>query len=255
MPGFFTELARLEAEGAPFILATVIEAGGSTPREVGAQMAVTAEALWGTVGGGAIELRCVEIARALLSDPLRETETLDVHLNHDLGMSCGGRMKVFMQKITAAPRLWIFGAGHCGTALAHLAPRVGWAVTVIDHRPEWADPARFPEGVHVIAAHPVERLSEARPAPHDYAVIVNYSHALDGEVLAALLSAPPRYIGQMASRRKWIKLREGLLAQGFSEAVVDQVRAPVGLPIQAFTPEEIAVSILAQMVAERRAAP
>ena len=106
------------------MLATVVDTGGSTPRLAGAQMAVRDDDIHGTVGGGAFEQRVIQVARALLADPRRRVETLDVHLVRDLAMCCGGRMSVFMQKVDPAPPLRIYGAGHIGTELARVAALV-----------------------------------------------------------------------------------------------------------------------------------
>jgi xanthine dehydrogenase accessory factor len=253
MSGFFARLARLEAERRPFVLCTVTDTGGSTPRLAGAQMAVAAAEQHGTVGGGAFEWRVVQDARALLADPARTTAAVDVHLVRDLGMCCGGRMTAFLQKVESAPRVWIFGAGHVGAALAEMARRVGFEVVVADPRPEWAAPARFPEGVRVLDVEPEDLVRAEPPAPADYVVITTHDHALDEALVRKLAAHELTYIGLVGSRGKWGRFRKRL-RERVPAAALDRVRCPVGLDIGAATPEEIALSIVGEMVARRRGA-
>lgn len=238
------------------VLASVTDTGGSTPRLAGAVMAVTAAAQFGTVGGGAFERHVIEAARALLADPGRATAVVDVHLVRDLGMCCGGRMTAFLNKQAPAQRLYVFGAGHVGTELCHLAERVGFEVIAIDGRADWADPARFPPSVQVEDAEPDDRLRTA-PLPSDaYCVITTHSHELDERLVELLSAAPPAYVGLIGSRGKWARFRGRLEARGVPARFLDAVRCPVGLDIGAATPAEIAVSIVGELVATlRRAAP
>lgn len=248
----FADLARLETARRPFVLCTVVDTGGSTPRLAGSLMAVEAEAQHGTIGGGEMERRVVEAARALLAEPRRHADTWSAHLVRDLGMCCGGQMKVFMQKVEPAPRLWIYGAGHVGTALAAAAQGAGFAVTVVDARAEWADPARFPADVTVVDAEPEDHL-KATPPPEDaFVVVVTHSHPLDEALIRRLLEAPPRYLGLIGSRGKWARFRQRLSARGVTDDQLAQVRCPVGLDIGAETPAEIAISIVAELVQARR---
>ena len=122
MVNFYEELARLTREGRPFVLATVIDSAGSTPQKPGSKMLVleTGEAI-GTVGGGAIELQIIEAAKALFRTP-ETSRVVETQLTHDLGMCCGGKMKVFLEKHEAQAKLWVFGAGHVGQELAAAAP-------------------------------------------------------------------------------------------------------------------------------------
>jgi xanthine dehydrogenase accessory factor len=249
--GFFAVLARLEAERRPFVLATVTDTCGSTPRLAGAQMAVWADGFCGTVGGGAFEWRVQQDARTLLADPARQTAQIEVHLVRDLGMCCGGRMSAFLQKVEAAPRAWIFGAGHVGTALAEMALRVGFEVVVVDPRAEWAGAARFPAGVRVVDAEPEDHLRAEPPHSADFVVITTHDHALDEALVRKLAAHDLAYLGLVGSRGKWGRFRKRLRERVPAEAL-DRVRCPVGLDIGAATPEEIAVSIVGEMIARRR---
>lgn len=251
---FFARLAALARDGVPFVIVTVTDTGGSTPRLAGAMMGVSATGQWGTIGGGAFEHHVIAEARALLAAPGRSTAVVDVHLVRDLGMCCGGKMTAFLNKTEPAPSLWIFGAGHVGAELAPLAQRAGFQVTVVDERAEWADPDRFPEGVEVLDADPEDLLKRRRPGPHAYVVVTTHSHALDEQLVGALSSEPPAYTGLIGSRAKWARFRARLNERGVPAAFLDAVRSPVGLDIGAVTPAEIAVSIVAELVAVRRAA-
>lgn len=254
----FAWAAACVSRGEAFVLATVTDTGGSTPRLAGAMMGVTLEGQAGTVGGGAFEHRVVEAARALLAAPGQATTLVDVHLVRDLGMCCGGRMTAFLNKTEPAPRLWIFGAGHVGTSLAPVAALAGFAVTVVDERAEWARADRFPPEVAVLDAEPVDLLKRPgagldRPGPRDLVVVTTHAHDLDERLIHALASAPPAYLGLIGSRNKWAKFRARLTERGVEAAFLDAVRSPVGLDIGALTPAEIAVSIVAELVAFRRA--
>ncbi len=252
MSAFYAHLAELEAARRPFVLATVVDTGGSTPRLAGAQMAVRDDDIHGTVGGGAFEQRVIQVARALLADPRRRVETLDVHLVRDLAMCCGGRMSVFMQKVDPAPPLRIYGAGHIGTALARVAALTGFEVTVVDARAEWADPERFPLDVTVVDAEPEDHLAGSPPGPVESVVVGTHDHALDEVLVRRLAGHSARYVGVIGSRGKWARFVSRLTARGVDPAFLERVRCPMGVDIGAVTPEEIAISVTAELVARRR---
>lgn len=247
----YRQLSALERARTPFVLATVTDTGGSTPQLAGAVMAVCDATFHGTVGGGFFEQRVIEVARALLTDPARRVDGVDVHLVRDLGMCCGGRMKVFMQKVTPAPRLRIYGAGHVGTALAAMADLAGFEVTVVDARAEWADAARFPSTVTVADEEPEDHLRAQPPDADTRVVVVTHSHPLDEALVRMLAQDPPRYLGVIGSRAKWARFVTRLTARGVDAAWLATVRCPMGLDIGAVTPEEIAVSVVAELVAHR----
>jgi xanthine dehydrogenase accessory factor len=248
----FALLAELEARGVPLVLVTVTDTGGSAPRLAGARLAVWAEGCAGTVGGGAFEHRCLAEARALLAHPHPPTRTLSVHLAHDLGMCCGGRMTALLTYEAPTPRLLILGAGHVGTALAALAAALGEVrVVVVDERREWADPARFPAAVVVHEEDPQRALARLRPGPTDAVVVVTHDHGLDEALIRDLASHPAGYVGLIGSRAKWARFRTRLAGRGVPEEALARVRCPVGLPIGASSPGEIAVSVLAEWIAAR----
>jgi xanthine dehydrogenase accessory factor len=248
----YAEIAALVAEGRPFVVATVIESAGSTPQKPGSKMVVLSDgSLRGTVGGGAIEQQIIDAARALL-EAAEQTRVIETHLTHELGMCCGGRMKVFLEKHGAAARLTVFGAGHVAKELAALAHHVGFRVTVVDARAEWATAARFP-GCEVLRVDPADHARMLAGGEHDYFCVTTHDHPLDQAVVEALLNKPAAYLGVIGSRRKAERFRMRLKAAGAGDAALDRIRSPMGLPIGALTPAEIAVSIVAELVQLRRA--
>jgi xanthine dehydrogenase accessory factor len=234
------------------VLATVVASRGFTPRKPGARMLIAADgATVGTIGGGAIERKVLEEARALLGRG--GTAYLKTHLTQELGMCCGGEMSVFLECMTAAPRLFLFGAGYIAKPLAAIAAGCGFEVEVIDARPEWAIESRFPTSRVVLRA-PDAYARELETTAEDYAVIVTHDHALDQQLVQALLPRPLRFLGMIGSVPKHRKFVLRLRARGFAEADIERLRTPLGLGIGAETPEEIAVSVVAELVAVRRGA-
>lgn len=166
-------------------------------------------------------------------------------------MCCGGEMTVHVEAIETAPRLFVFGAGYLARALVPLAAGCGFRVTVVDERGEWADPASFPRAtVHCRA--PEEFVREARFEPRDYAVIVTHDHALDQRLVEALLPHPLAFLGMIGSVPKQRKFALRLRARGFADSDIARLRTPLGVAVGAATPEEIAVSVMAEVIAARR---
>lgn len=248
----YAELARLTEEGRAFILATVIDSAGSTPQKPGTKMIVLRDgAIRGTVGGGAIEKQVIDAALALF-DAKESSRLLETHLTHELGMCCGGKMKIFLEKHAAVAELFVFGAGHVGRELAVLAHRVRFRVTVVDDRPEWTRRERFGEGIRVETADPA-RIALALPGGVNvYFCVTTHDHPLDQAVLEALLRKPAAYHGVIGSVRKAERFKLRLRASGFTDEELAKMRSPMGLPIAALTPEEIAVSIVAELIQIRR---
>jgi xanthine dehydrogenase accessory factor len=246
-------LARCRRERVPAVLVTVIAVTGSAPQVPGAKMLVTGDGrAAGTIGGGAFERRLLEEARALLAGGSESARLLTLNLTRDLGMCCGGEMRVFLERILGAERLVIFGAGHISRALCEAAARVGFEVTVVDEREEWARRERFPAARQVVCEEPEVALPELVLDPATYCVVVTHSHPLDQAIVKALLGAPVRFLGMVGSRTKRNKFLMRLRAQGATPEHLARVRTPLGMDIGAVTPEEIAVSILAELVAVRR---
>lgn len=234
-------------------LATVVRASGSTPQQPGARLLLREDgSQLGTVGGGAIERVVVEaLERAIESE---QSELLIRDLAHDLGMCCGGRMEIFVEPIVPAPRLWLLGAGHVAKPTAALALTVGFEVRVVDEREELNTAVRFP-GCELVLDDPTDALSRAPLDARDWVVIVTHDHQLDERALEAASASDARYVGLVGSRRKVFRLVQRVSQKRAGDVQFERIYAPVGLDIGAVTPEEIAVSIVAELVALRHGKP
>lgn len=244
-------LAATEA-GEDVALATVVGVDGSAPRAAGARMLVWADGrTLGTIGGGNFEHRVTAAAIEVLAE--RKPRRFAVHLTRDLGMCCGGAMEVYIEPLAPRERLVVFGAGHVARPTAALARDLGFDVTVVDEREEYADAARFP-GVEVVCADPRRWAEGLVTDARTYVLLVTHEHALDQDLLQALLPRTWAWLGLIGSRAKVAKFFVRLRAAGVDEALFGRVSTPVGLDIGAETPEEIAVSIAAELVRVRRGA-
>lgn len=238
-------------------LATIVRAQGSTPRAVGTKMIVFKDGSFrGTIGGGEMERRVIEAAKtallnrqpALLHYNFQEVEAGDPGI-------CGGENDVFIDLIAPPMEMVIAGAGHVGQAVAELGAFLGLECIVIDSREEWANAERFPRARKILVGSIAEELQKHPIGLRSYVVIATRGHLEDGEALAAVLRSPAAYIGMIGSRRKKLRIFEMMRAQGFEEHLLERVSAPIGLDIGAETPEEIAVSIIAEVVKVIHCAP
>ena len=157
-----------------------------------------------------------------------------------------------IERLVPAPRVLVFGAGHVGTAIARAADAAGFRVAVVDDRPEFADPARFPQSVAVLAAAPAEALARAPLTRRDAVVVATRGHRQDAEILALVAGSAAGYVGMLGSKRKQIVVTKGLSRVGVPRTALARVRIPIGLPIGAVTPEEIAVSVVGELIEFRR---
>lgn len=248
-------LAELAEAREPVVVVTVAATGGSPPGKAGAKMLVTADGHEGTVGGGKVEATALEHARRLLGADTGP-EILKVDVVRDLGMSCGGTMTLLLEPHTPPPRLVIFGAGHIAEALCHLAAWAGFDVTVCDAREEWVTGERLPEARERIHAPWEEAVERAHPDARSFLVCVTPGHAFDREVVRAVLARveAPRYLGVVGSRRKAALFRKDLEDAGVPAETAAAIHIPMGLPIGAADPREIALSITAELVATLRGA-
>jgi xanthine dehydrogenase accessory factor len=237
------------AQGGRGALATVTRTSGSTPQRPGARLLLRPDGTaLGTVGGGAIEQAVIEELHDVRR--INQARYVTHELGYDLGMCCGGRMELFLEPIESAPRLVLFGAGHIARPTAALARNVGFEVSVVDEREELNTEERFPGCTRQLAA-PASFLRGPPLGPRDWLVIVTHDHRLDEETLGLALGLAPRYIGLVGSRRKVFRLMQRIAARQ-GQLALDRVYAPVGLDIGAIGPEEIAVSIVGELVALRR---
>lgn len=234
----------------PVVMVTVVRAVGSNPQHVGARMLLlTNGEIRGTVGGGRIESHLIRDAQTLLEEG-GAPQLLSYNLQ-EIGMTCGGVMDFFLERIDPAPHLVIFGGGHISQPTAALAANVGFRVTVIDERTDWANPERFPTATVINQPFP-EFLDTFVPQPSHFLVMVSQGHAHDKIILERLIDGPQRYTGVIGSKQKAHKLWKELKNAGIDEALWEKVNCPMGLPIGGRTPEEIAVSIVGQLIETRR---
>lgn len=234
-------------------LCMVVRTEGSTPAKAGASMLVRADGTSsGTVGGGALEQAVIaEALEAIAEDRCSLTEH---RLVRDHSMCCGGTVQMFIRPIAAVDRLYIFGAGHVGSALAAIASLLPLEVTVIDERPGIFDDWRV-SGLRLVNAAPAEIIGALRWDRHAHVVITTHSHSLDREVLRCTLERPHAWCGMIGSRRKVAVTRRLFIEQRWASAEqLGRVDMPIGLDIGATTPAEIAVSIAARLVTLRRGA-
>ena len=247
-------VSELLARGERAALATVVRAAGSTPQEPGARLLLYEDGrTLGTVGGGRIEQVVLEALTEALRDGASRAVAWD--LGHDLGMCCGGRMEVFIEPLDGSARLIVFGAGHVARATAHLAQRIGFRVVIVDEREELNSEERFPDCTRLLMACD-EAVTKLEPRGTDWMLVMTHDHRLDEEALAKVLTGAHRYIGMIGSRRKVLRILARIEARRGALSL-ERVFAPVGLDLGALGPEEIAVSVAAELIALRhgRSAP
>jgi xanthine dehydrogenase accessory factor len=248
--------AILEAErsGQPAALATVIRARGSVPRHETSKMLVFADGrIVGTVGGGELENRTIEEARQVAREGTARaiTHALVDPSRGDAGV-CGGEVEVFIEPITPPATLLIVGAGHVGRSLAHLAHWMGYRVVVADDRAELCTRDFIPDADEFVIGPMKEALGKIRVDHQTYVACVTRGYLFDVDALPTLLDTPSPYIGVIGSRRRWTMALRSLREGGISDKSLVRIRAPIGLELQAETPEEIAVSIMAEIVMLKR---
>jgi xanthine dehydrogenase accessory factor len=246
------------AAGDRVCVATVVRREGSAPREVGAKMVISSTGKTaGTVGGGLVEKDVLEKAPEVMKTG--KPAMLDFDLSgaaKDLDSICGGNMSIFLEPFGQVKSLLVMGAGHVGSAIAALASRSGFDVTLVDSRPEYIAPERLRseigEEVKGIAATPDDFEERIGITDASLVVICTSGHASDREWLGAILKKPARYVGMLGSRNKARAIFEALEAGGTSRERLEAVHTPVGIDIGAITPEEIAVSVVAELIKEWR---
>ena len=248
----YEELLRLKKEGRASAVATIVECSGSSPQKEGSKMLVRDDGTTvGTLGGGCIEAEVIQAALMVMRD--ERTMTMPFELTERQGgLVCGGRVLVYVEPVIPDPVLVILGAGHVGKAIAKAARFSGFRVLVCDDRPEHANRENIPDA-HEIVVHAYADIFSRLVIPENaYIVVATRGHNHDLEAVEASLRTKARYIGLLGSRRKKALLFRALDEAGFSPEEVGRVHVPVGLPINSVTPEEIAISIIAQVIQNRR---
>ena len=248
----FEAITRALRGGEAAALVTIVKTEGSTPQRVGAKMLVFADGRTvGTIGGGCYEHDAFWKAREALDT--RRASVVKYELTDDFaeesGLVCGGQMEVYIEPIEPSPRLYIVGAGHVGAELARIAARAGFAIHVVDDREKYANAERFPDATEIVVDAIPEWLHRTELPTYAYAVIVTRGHRHDLDALRALAAHDLRYLGLIGSKAKVARIFDALLAEAMPTECLRRIRAPIGLDIGAVTPQEIAVSILAELIA------
>jgi xanthine dehydrogenase accessory factor len=255
MLNIFEDIVKLMRDGQAAALATVISVNGSAPREIGAKMLVRNDGTTdGSIGGGNIEFEVCERALEVISTgkpKLLHFDLTGTDADKDK-MICGGVMDVFVEPILSPPTLYIFGGGHISLALVKIGRIIGFRIVVIDEKPEFANRDRFPEANDILFGDFTEAFSQLKLDKSSYVVIVTRSHLSDKLILEWAVNTEAAYIGMIGSKKKVNTIFANLRSKGVCEELLKNVHAPIGLDIDAETPEEIAVSILAEIIKVRR---
>jgi len=253
----FDELVRLRRLGQKCALATIIEVRGSIPGYETAKLLVREDgSMFGTIGGGCVEAEVWTAARGVLEtgQPRRRTFNLGQDAAYDNGLICGGQLDIFVEAVLPPPGAFIFGAGHISKSLCTILGLAGFSIVVVDDRDTFANRERFPEAEQVFAGDYEEIFPKLAVNESSYLVVVTRGHRDDMRVLRWAVGTRARYIAMIGSKRKVISVIKELEKEGIPRQAFERINAPMGLDIGAVTPEEIAVSVAAEMIAVRRGA-
>jgi xanthine dehydrogenase accessory factor len=251
----YEEIVALRKAGRRGAVATIVNVRGSIPSFKTAKMLVRDDgSIVGTIGGGCVEAEVWQTAREVMESERPRTLCFDLNNDpkYDTGLVCGGTLEIFIEPILPPAELLIFGAGHVATAVYEVARIAGFDVTIIDDRETYANRGRFPEAQQVIAEDFEKAMAQLTPSESSYIVIVTRGHRDDMRILRWAVQTSARYVGMIGSKRKTIGIFKELQKEGLSARLFDRVHAPIGLDIGAVTPEEIAVSVMAELIAKRR---
>ena len=253
----YEELVRLRRSGQKAALATIVAARGSIPAYEGAKLLVREDgSMLGTVGGGCVEAEVWNAARQVLENGKPRTLTFNLAGDalDDSGLICGGQLDVLVEPVMPLQVAYLFGGGHVSLALSKVASVAGFSVIVVDNREQFANRERFPEADQVYAEEFEEVFPRLPVNGSSYIIICTRGHKDDMRVLRWAVTTPARYVGMIGSKRKAIEILQELEKEGLPREQLERVHSPMGLEIGAVTPEEIAVSVVAEMVAIRRGA-
>jgi xanthine dehydrogenase accessory factor len=256
--GFVERLAELSQSGVPFVCVTMVEAVGSTPQDPGTKMLVTHDGLAvGTVGGGKVEHKAIELAKEMLSKPasegLQPTAFFEWNLKRDVGMTCGGTVKLFFETYNHSDwRVVVFGAGHVAAEVVSCLGRLDCHITCVDHRHEWID--RIPPAgrLHKVRCDAPQSVVAELPAD-SFVVCMTMGHATDRPILEEIFRTGRKFpfLGVIGSKAKRAVLLKELKAGGIPADEAEAFHCPIGLDIGTNQPGEIAISVVAQLIQER----
>ncbi|MBI3682596.1 MAG: XdhC family protein [Acidobacteria bacterium] len=251
----FDEIVRLRRSGQKCAIATIVQVNGSIPSFQSAKLLVREDgSMLGTIGGGCVEAEVWNVAREVMETerPRHLTFNLGQDAAYDNGLICGGQLNVFVEPVLAQPFAYIFGAGHVSKSLSKVAALAGFATVIIDNREQFANRERFPEADQIFAEEYEEVFPKLAINESSYLIIVTRGHRDDMRVLKWAVTTPARYVAMIGSKRKTISVVRELEKEGLPREAFEKLHAPMGLDIGAVTPEEIAVAVVAEMIAVRR---
>src|SRR5438270_9711648 len=235
-------------------LATIVHTNGSIPSYESSRMVVDEDgSMAGTIGGGCVEAEVWAAAKEVMQKeaPRKMVFNLNNEASYDSGLICGGTLEVFVEPILPQPVVYLFGGGHVSTAVAKAAGAAGFGIGVVDDREAFANKERFPIA-HEIHTSYEDAFEKIRPNASSYVVIVTRGHKEDMRVLAWAVRTEARYVGMIGSKRKVLSVYKALENEGYKPEEFERVYAPMGLEIGALSPEEIAISIVAELIGVRR---
>ena len=248
----YEEIIRLGKQGRSSALATIVQCVGSSPQKNGAKMLVRDDgSIIGTLGGGCLEAEVIQSALMTMKDGSPCTIPFEL-TERQGGLVCGGKVLVYIEPVIPKPSLYILGAGHVGRALSKVARFSGFRVIVFDDREEHANRENLPDADEIVVNDFATVFSEKMVESNAYIVIATRGHNHDLDALKASLRTGAKYIGLLGSRRKRALIFKTLTDEGFTKVDIGRVIIPVGIPIGSVTPEEISISIMAQIIMTRR---
>jgi xanthine dehydrogenase accessory factor len=250
----FEEIVKMRRAGQRGALATIVHTNGSIPSYESSRMLVRDDGtIAGTIGGGCVEAEVWAAAKEVMhkETPRKMVFNLNNEASYDNGLICGGTLEVFVEPLLPQPQLIIFGGGHVSTAVAKAANAAGFGIVVVDDRESFANAERFPMAQEIYTSYE-DAFDKIHPNASSYLIIVTRGHKDDMRVLAWAVRTPARYIGMIGSKRKVLSVYKALENDGYRPEEFQRVYAPMGLEIGALSPEEIAISIVAELIAIRR---
>jgi xanthine dehydrogenase accessory factor len=252
----YDEIVRLRLAGQKCAIATIVQVNGSIPSYESAKMLVREDgSIIGTVGGGCVEAEVWTAAREVIDTekPKHLNFSLSQDAAYDEGLICGGQLNIFVEPVIPQPRAFIFGGGHVSKGISRIATIAGFSTTIVDDREAFANPERFPEADATYAEDYEQVFTKLPVNSTSYLIIVTRGHRDDMRVLRWAVGTPAKYIAMIGSKRKTISVVKELEKEGIPREAFEKISAPMGLEIGAETPEEIAISVVAEMIAVRRA--
>jgi len=251
----YDEIVRLRRLGQKAAIATIVQVRGSIPSYESAKLLVREDgSMIGTIGGGCVEAEVWNAAREVIETekPRHLSFNLGQDAAYDNGLICGGQLDVFVEPVIPPPHAFIFGAGHISKSLSKVAALAGFMTTILDNRDTFASRERFPEADEIFAGEYEDVFPKLPINETSYLIIVTRGHRDDMRVLRLAVATEARYIAMIGSKRKVISVTKELEQEGIARQRIERIHAPMGLEIGAISPEEIAISVAAEMIAVRR---